>query len=345
MKLSKIKIVIKYDLQDKYSSIYAHIFEHILVSCIEDKFKLKDAMVYAFTNFDYIYIDIQMLKGKLKKIFCALKNLFHSYNLFLKCFNKEKNILLREKALYEETDAENILIKMLESSLKVKSLSVQGTKQDISHISKKGFIEFLNKNIIMDNIILEIDKKIIKPRKNNMPIKNNLIVQNCDIKRKEEYCSVVLIIPDMRCGENKNIIELLEYLNFSENRGLFKLLREEKGYIYNLEHAYVFVQNLYMLIVEIKCEKEYLNQVLMLINDYLKNQIYENLDINSVLNHIKVLKMNEQQSTEKQSIILFNKLINKESDINHEIKELQSISIKEFKEFLKCQKIYIGVAE
>ena len=91
MKLSKIKIVIKYDLQDKYSSIYAHIFEHILVSCIEDKFKLKGAMVYAFTNFDYIYIDIQMLKGKLKKIFCALKNLFHSYNLFLKCFNKENS--------------------------------------------------------------------------------------------------------------------------------------------------------------------------------------------------------------------------------------------------------------
>lgn len=349
VKFSKSQIVIKYDISGDCSSICAHLFEHILVSSIENDewFKEKGAMVYGATCFDYIEIEINMLKVSkrilkrklLEKIFCIDEN--------LECkFNNQHQVLLRESCFYEETDEEKIILSMLKKSLKVKNLNVQGSHKDISNITFEIYKNFIQLNILKENIILRIDgKDYFKKNENKISI-SNIDVVSCQIMKSEDLCTICLIVPDTTNGQNKTEMELFEYLNFSAGNGLYEILREQRKLIYNLEHAYVFIQGIYMLVVTIKCEKDVFNEVMDETQKYVDNKLFKNNNFQPVLNPIMVLKHCEYKHCEKQICNLYHKLLTKENmTLTKECKSLKSINHSKFQKFLEMQTIYIGISK
>lgn len=347
MKFSKAHIIIKYNIANEYSSIYAHIFEHIFVSAIEgdDWFVKKGAMVFGATNFDYIDIQIDMLKTSTKLIYDKIKTNLYNIKDFKKCFDAEKTILLRESKLYECADDEKLLLKMLNKSLKTSTLSVQGSYDAILQISYDKFLSFVNLNILPNQVIINIDGKDFVQGKYQQKDIAKFEISSCRIKRTEDVCTIELIIPDVSFGKDKLKMELLEYLNFSENNGLYKILRTKLGLLYSIEHAYVFIQGLYMLIVEIKCEKEVIERVKQEIDEYIKNNLFFKCNIDAILNYLFVLKHNEYLGSEKQAHNLYHKLIrHKKITLKDELKSLSCITEAEFKNFLKNQVVYCGIA-
>ncbi len=347
MRFSKAQLIIKYSISNESSSIYAHIFEHILVSLFENDywFQTRGAMVFGVTNFDYIDIEIDIIKSPRRLIYDKIIEKLRDVSSAEKVFYMEKNILLREEKLYEETDEERILLSMFKQSLKTNTLSIQGLYKNILKINYSEFIEFINKNIVIDNIILDVDGKYYKTSKYYDINKYNFEVVSCQLKKVEDYCTIILVIPDYSFGKDKINMEVLEYLNFSENHGLSKVLRNEKGLIYSMEHAYVFIQNIYMLIVEIKCESEVLNSVIKEIDNYINNILFENDNFDSIVNYLKVLKNNEYRNSEKQSNNLYHKLTrNYNMKLKDELNALKKLNKDNFHKFLKEQTIYTGVS-
>lgn len=347
MKFSKAQIIIKYNIKDKKSSIYAHVFEHIFVSLLEQDAWLsgKGGMIFGATNFDYINIEIELLKASRKQIYVNIVSKLYNFKNFKKYFDEEKNILLREAILYQSSDDEKLLLAMLNKSLKVPTLSVQGEYEDICEITYDKFMEFIYSNITPNQIIISIDEKDFI-QKNIMPVSNPMLeITSCQLKRSEDFCTIEMVIPDMSFGKNKLNMEVLEYLNFSENNGLYKTLRNDLGLIYSLEHAYVFIQGVHLLIVEIKCEPEVLDIVIEETNKYVQDKLFYNCEFNAILNYLRVLKHNEYLGKEKRAHNLYHKLIcNKETTLNSELKELNQLTKDEFKMFLKNQVVYLGIA-
>ena len=347
MKFSKAQIIIKYNIENKSSSIYAHVFEHIFVSLIEhdDWFLKRGAMVFGATNFDYINIEIDLLRTCRKAIYNKIKSKLFNIDNFERYFNIEKKILLHEATLNEESDDERLLLTMLNKSLKIPTLSVQGEYEDILKISYNEFIKFVYSNIIPNQTIISIDGKDFIKCKSCYDTDRLIEISSCRLKKTEDYCTIALIIPDSSFGKDKSMIELLEYLNFSENHGLYKILRNEQGLIYSMEHAYVFIQGLYMTIVEIKCEKEVLETLIEEINKYIQNKLFFNDEFDTIINYLKVLKYNEYLGREKYSHNLYHRLTkNKKTTLKSELKELTQITKDRFKKFLEKQVIYMGVS-
>lgn len=346
MKFSKAQIIIKYNIEDTSSSIYAHIFEHIFVSLIEhdDWLMKKGVMVFGATNFDYIDIQFELLKTSRKLIYEYVKSKFDNLKNLKEYFDLEKKILLRESMLYESADDEKLLLTMLNRSLKIPTLTVQGRYEDIKQISYDKFLKFIHSNIRRNQIIIRIDGKDFMQEHFKQDCNSKFKISCCNLKKTDEFCTIEIIIPDTTRGKDKVKMEILEYLNFSENNGLYKILRNEHGLIYSIEHAYVFIQGLYMLIVEIKCESEVFVMVLEEINKYLQTKLFCNYEFSKVLNYIRVLKHNEYLGSEKHTHNLYHKLIhNKEVTLKSELKELTRITEDEFKNFLENQSVYLGV--
>lgn len=279
----------------------SHFLEHILfkgtssrtneelIEALEDLGGEYDA----YTDYNSTVFSTTSLSEEIDNSFEILSNLLLKPSIKEKDVKKEKEVILSELRSYYDDIESFSFIKLNYESFNKSPLKheVIGNKESLKNITREKLIKFHENNYTKDNIYivvvsnfehLEVEERLEKyfsvfggeKVKNKEVIhEKNISKEIVTIKEGFEQCTITYLYTFYGLTEKEELALkiLMQKLVSSSNSILFRILREEKGYIYELSSDMDNDKNVKTLYIYTSCSTKNLEETKNIIEKTIEN--------------------------------------------------------------------------
>ncbi len=343
----------------------AHFFEHICFRDTENRsskqiayqFESIGANTNAFTTKEMICFYARALKQHFNNTLDILSDLILYPKFNLKDIEKERNIIIEEIKSIED-DPEELIFDITDNILFKNSglaPTIAGTINSVKNISQENLIDFKNKYITPENIVIsftgninhekavdEINRHFSHLKKNNI---SNDFGKISTHKTKTQFVKpyhqnhIVICrkIPGIKHKDRISLIILASLLGEGTSSRLYQKLREQRSLAYAIFSNVHFFSDAGAFYIYIATDKSNASKSKVLIFDELENLIEKKIHSTELKRAKELTKTNitidlESLSARMQRLAKYEFIFGYNEDVANIIEQINAIQVEDIKQ-------------